>query len=365
MRIERKKRSVAAILLLTLLLTACQESDTGSSRSADASRDEGRIHIVLTNRDTEDQLFTIDDSVCMLAEGRLYLYNLQSLYQQIYGADIWQRRVSDKTLEDELKEMALSRLVRIKTMALLAADRGIEPTEEDLGQIREAADRYYNALSETQVAEIGLGKDQIENCYRELFLADKVYQQIITETEPEISDDEARCVTVSQILLKTVETDHTGSEKKLDQNGKKEVYQKALSILARLNQGEDFDQMAAVNNQADKITISFGKGEVEESLEEAAFALGEGQLSRIVETDQGYVILKCIQSFDREQTDLRKEQIAAMRKEEAFSRIYEDFSKGKVRRLYEDKWKKIPLSNRVVDASGNFFSIYEAIQEAE
>ncbi len=347
-----------AALLPALLLTACTAFGTGGIDPALPKPEEAKVHIVLTNRNTSDQLFTIEDSICSLSEGRLYLYNLQSRYQQIYGADIWQRSVSDMTLGDELKEMALSRLVRIKSMALLAEDRGVELDSEEEGQIRIATDRYYDGLSESQVAEIGLNREQIENCYRELFLADKVYRQIITETEPEISDDEARCVTVSQILLGTDNAQQTGNEKK-------EVYQKALSILARLNQGEDFEQLAAVNNEADKITVSFGKGEVEESLEEAAFALGEGEISRVVETEQGYVILKCIQSFDREQTDLRKEQIAARRKEEAFSRIYEDFSKGKVRRLYEDKWKKIPLSSRVADASGNFFSIYEAVQKEE
>lgn len=354
-----------AVMLLTAgFLTSCGQKQEQSALMTEQAADrEPQLHIVLTNRDTKEQLFTIDESICSLAEGRLYLYNLQNRYQKVYGDAVWQRKTDTGVLEDELRSMALSRLVRVKTMALLATERGIQLDKKDEQLIREAASAYYDGISEKAKEELRIDPDTLEGCYRDLTLADRVYRQIIAETEPEISDDEARCVTVSQIFFRTVEADHNGGLKEMDQSAKKEIYQKALSILARLNQGEDFEQLAAVNNEADKITISFGKGEVDPALEEAAFSMGEGELSRIVETEEGYVILKCIQSFDREQTDLRKEQIAARRKEEAFTRIYEDFSQNKVRRLYEEKWEKIPLSRQISEEDENFFSVYESLTE--
>lgn len=41
----------------------------------------------------------------------------------------------------------------------------------------------------------------MENLYREYAMADKVYQLIIQDINPEISDDEARKITVQQIFL--------------------------------------------------------------------------------------------------------------------------------------------------------------------
>ncbi len=41
----------------------------------------------------------------------------------------------------------------------------------------------------------------MENLYREYAMADKVYQLIIQDINPEISDDEARKITVQQILF--------------------------------------------------------------------------------------------------------------------------------------------------------------------
>ena len=42
-------------------------------------------------------------------------------------------------------------------------------------------------------------------------LADKVYRQIISDINPEISDDEARTITVQHILIKTVTENADGT----------------------------------------------------------------------------------------------------------------------------------------------------------
>ena len=278
---------------------------------------------------------------------------MQNLYQSVYGEQIWQHEAGDSSLESRLKDMAINRLVRIKTMSLLAAERGISLNERQEELVAQAADRYYNGLSASSREELCVDRDTVLSCYRDLILADEVYRQIIEETEPEISDDEARTVTVSQILLRT----DAG-----DADGKNEVYQRALGLLTKLNQGEDFEQLAATTNEADRITISFGKGEVDKSLEEAAFSLGEGELSRVVETPEGYVILKCVQSFDREQTDLRKTQIARVRKEEAFTRIYDEYADSRTARFDDGIWDRIHISRDCGTENENFFSVYEQLR---
>ena len=45
-----------------------------------------------------------------------------------------------------------------------------------------------------------MNRQLIESMYRDYALADKVYRQIISDINPEISDDEARTITVQHIL---------------------------------------------------------------------------------------------------------------------------------------------------------------------
>lgn len=67
---------------------------------------------------------------------------------------------------------------------------------------------------------------------------------------------------------------------------------------------------------------SFGKGEVSEELEKAAFNLGKDEISDVVESDGSYYILKCISTFDEAQTKANKEKIVKQRQSEAFDTEY-------------------------------------------
>ena len=74
--------------------------------------------------------------------------------------------------------------------------------------------------------------------------------------------------------------------------------------------GEAFESLIEKYSDAAESTLSFGKGEQEAAFEEAAFNLGTDEISGVVETSEGYEIIKCISTFNREETDRNKEKIA-------------------------------------------------------
>ena len=345
---------MASFLVCACLLSGCQNREAVSDEQ---TKTDASYHIVLTTEENEDEIFRIGDLTCMKDQAQLYLTNMQGRYQEIFTDEIWQRDIDGQKLEDKLKDITLSRLVQVKTMVLMADDRQITLNEQDEQKVQTAAARYLQGGLPEGIEDPEEAKNSLEQSFRELALADRVYQSIIHETEPEISDDEARMVTVSRILLRT----RQGGDENDAFQKKQEVYQKALSLLARLNQGEDFDQVAAANNEADRITVSFGKGEMEEAVEKAAFELGSGEISNVIDTKDGYLILKCIQPFDREQTDLRKAKIAQQKKEEGFLHIYEEFTKGQFRSFNEEAWEDLKTGTEARSGSGNFFEIYQEI----
>ena len=74
--------------------------------------------------------------------------------------------------------------------------------------------------------------------YEEYALAQKVYQQIIHDINPEISDDEARTIVVQHILIKTYTTDGTGKRVQYTDHAKEQAYEKAGEILELALAGE-------------------------------------------------------------------------------------------------------------------------------
>ena len=159
-------------------------------------------------------------------------------------------------------------------------------------------------------------------------------------------------------MIKTYSQDGDGNRTPYTDASKKMAKQRAENILRKLQSGEDFDTLAQTYNEESSITVSFGKGEKPKALEDAAFDLGNGEISSLIETDDGYYILKCISTLDREQTDANKQKIMEKRKEEAFSQIYDEFLQTQIRNLNEKLWKEISFIHDEAVTTKTFFDVY-------
>lgn len=315
--------------------------------------------VVLTTGFSDNELFRIEDLTCTLPEFMVYLVNSQNGYVQGFGSEILGVSVGNATMEDSIKNNCLATIAQVKAMNLLAAENGIELTEAEESQVAAAADEYYSSLSAEEIEAMkGITAQEIEVLYKEYATANKLYEYIIRDINPEISDDEARTITVEQIVLNTWKLDSLGEKVALSDSDKKTVYNTARQILQQLHDGTDFDVLIEQYNEADEGTVSFGKGEVDEKLEEAAFNLDTGEISGIIETDSSYVILKCVSTFNRQETEANKVRIVEERKREVFGQQYDVFISGLSKVMNNNLWKKIKLEDSENVKTTSFFEVY-------
>ena len=114
-----------------------------------------------------------------------------------------------------------------------------------------------------------------------------------------------------------------------------------LRIRQEIMDGADFDELAQKYNEDDKTAYSFMKGDMPEAFEDAAFELDTDEVSQVVETPYGYHLIKCVSTFDRDETDQNKEKIVRERKNEAFNEIYGEFVRTVHSNLNEELWNSI------------------------
>ena len=336
------KKYILAISIVSLLLTGC------SAPSFDRS-------IVFTTGFSKNEVFRLEDMSCSLTEIMVYLVNTQEGYEASFGSDIWEKETDTGTVEARLKETVLAKIAQIKAMNLLASENGIELSEEEISLAQQAADEYYTSLTAADIAAMNnVTIEEIAEIYKEQAIANKLYNYIIRDINPEISDDEARTITVEQILIKTYSLDSSGAKVDFTDSEKKAAYIKAREILSKLNSEEKtFEELMSEYNEAEEGTISFGKGEMEEVYETAAFNLGKEEVSGIIETSEGYCILKCITTFNREETQANKVKIVAQRKREVFGTQYDSFVATLTKELNQKLWDSITLiDDENVTASG-------------
>lgn len=320
---------------------------------------EGNTKIILTTGFEKDEVFRLGDSNCTTPEIMVYLTNLQNQYEAIYGKEIWNTKVDGVTLEENIKDVALSRMAQVKTMTLLAKEQGVILTEKELAAVDEITDMYFDSLSQNGKETLNITRELIYNLYTEYAISTKVYESIIKDINPEISDDEARTITIKHIFIKTFNYDDDGNKVPYDSDHKDEARRLAFEIRQRIEQGEDFDTLAREYSNDEEITLSFGKGEKETAFEVAAFELGKDELSEVVDTDHGFEIIKCVSTFNREVTDENKIKIVEKRKQEAFTAEYEEFAKGLTKNINEELWDEITFVHSPDITTRDFFELFD------
>lgn len=350
-RLYKSVLLLLAVCLFCFVLAGCEKES------------EEKKKIVLTTGFDENEIFRIGEEVCFRPEVMLYLTNMQNQYETVYGQEIWKKKIGDITLEQKIKNMVLARIARIKTMVLLAKERGVTLSTEEEEKASEAASEYFSSLNDTEKQQIGVTLSDVKQSYLEYALANKVYDSIIQDTNPEISDDEARIVTVSQIVIKTYNLDEDGNRVDYSAEAKRSAGEKAQEIKSKLKNGEEFDSLAAKYNEEEQISVSFSKGEKDSVYEEAAFNLGEGEISDVLDTKEGFVILRCDSALDRQQTDENKVRIVKQRKEEAFSQIYNDFLKTQIRKINDDLWGQVQFLHDDQITTSSFFDVFNQYYE--
>ena len=341
-----KKNLVAAVALCSIVLfIACGDSK-----------------VVFTTGFGSNEVFRIGSEKADKTEYLLYLTNIANKYEQVYGEEFWTLKEEDgTTMLDKCKNLVLAQLSQVKAMKLLAQQNEVALTEEEKSLVQAAAGQYLAVLSASEKELLELEESEpIVQLYGEKLLADKLYAYLIRDVNPEISDDEARIITVQHILLKTYTVDENGNREELDAAAVGKLLEKAEEIQAEAVAGENFETLISKYSEDTKSTYSFGKGDMEEAFEEAAYALAKDEISEVVRTSHGFHIIKCISTLDREQTDLNKVKLLVSRKQEVFGDTYNHFA-AELKKQENTEWIHnlvLPDTN-VVDTT-ELFEIYES-----
>lgn len=299
----------------------------------------GNTKIVLTTGLASDELFRIGNVSCDLSEALIYLANEKNQYETIYGIEMWEHDFGDMTMEDYLKNQVVSQLAQIKSMILLAEEKEIALTDEEKDLAGQAAAEYYGSLSEEEARLLKVDQEQIQEMYEDYCLSEKAYQQITEDVSVEISDDEARIIKLQQIYV---------PEKNL-----------ADELRDKLEKGEDFESLASNYSKASQVTISVARGDQSEEYEAVAFDLNNDEISDVFAADGGYYILKCLDTYMKEESEANKIRVAQQQKTERFQSIYADLMKDTLSEFQQKLWDQVHFSDYEAVKTSNFFEVYQ------
>lgn len=330
------------MILALSVLTGCNNNVSSNTENS-AGIEEKKVSYDTTGDLTNNSLImTIGDVKVGYAETSVYMRELKDQYQTTFGNTIWSYDLGNgKTFADMAKEEVINQISQLKIIGLMAPELGIEITEEEKVKISANVKKYLSSVSDERKNQYGITEEVMMKSYSDNFLASKVFDVTTSDVNTEISEDESKQITIQQILIKTGGEDEEGNKIELTDKEKKQALLKARTLLTQAKKEEDFYTFAEKNTQDVDVEYTFGKGEMPKAVEEAAFALKTGELSKIVVSEDGYYILYCVSDYDETATDEVKEKIIDDRKNTAFEEAYAKWSKNYNVEINNTMWDQV------------------------
>ncbi len=239
--------------------------------------------------------FTLDGSKVYLNE-MMYHVLLARMQEEMYtsyignesGNDIGKEAVKDKGSENKelkkaLKEAAIEDALRYQIFYELSRQKGFSLTEEEKGQCQERVKSIMLNFGEENLQSYGLDEETLTAVQEKILLASRYYENYLNEfpiNKEEISND------MDRSSFRQYEIAYL--------YGTKSDKEKISSLLTRA-QTEDFEEISKDSGiKAGTLTFLAGKGTFgeEEILEEKITAMQEGEVQGLIETVNGYYIIK-------------------------------------------------------------------------
>ena len=334
---NRRKGLAAAVLSLSLMLSGCG------------------LQLDVEFRPGREALLEIEGDTLEMAEGKLVLmeaqYRMEEEYSGTGGEEFWSQTAGDgRTFEEYLKEeTVLNELLYLEILNAAAEERGVSLSAAEVADAQKAGQEYFAQMTEAEKKMPGASEEDVCSLIRSYRNAENMIGILVSEAGVEVSQEEARVITVSHILLRT---------EGMDASRKEEARKQAEELWERIQGGEDFDSLASQFNQDGKTRYTISRGETEEAFEEAAFALETGQVSPVTETPEGFEIIKSVSSYEESLPASNRESIRKEREKEVWQKYCSDWLEEKDAAVNQSSWEKADLQTSGDRSEKRLFEIY-------
>lgn len=275
------------------------------------------------------------------AQAMLIITTEANRYRTVYTDQIWQVQVGEEeSFQLYLLEQIRTFLKEVKTMNLLADERGIQLTGQEKEQLRQLSSEFYQSLTEADRECIGASEEDVYAMYEAYHRANRLVDEVTKNVDLEISDSEARVMKIQELCLETEES-----------------AQEAFQQLSE--EGTNFSSVARAIREEGYKEQSVGRGERSAAYETAVFSLEDGQLSQPFADGDSWYLVKCVDSYDEDATLERKERLALQRKNQAFRRIYDTFAGEHPVEIQGSIWENVNLTEMGQSTTVDFFERYQ------
>lgn len=336
-----KKRTLLAILIFAVLsvFTGCELKQVDINKGGAGD---------LTNAPTagwpENRLLTINGIESDYREALLYLLAAKEEAELLYGEGIWEKVLdeSGSTYGDLRKQQILDEFIDMKIVCAHAVDYSISLFEDETRDITDFTEAFVEKVGKDKLVAYNITSELIKTLYTNNSMANKVNEIVTLSVDVNVPDEEARQVTVQYFFKSKYKISAAGRKMLLDGNTLKQLKETMQELRNTGASKDNFKSFAETNTEAaGSVELVIGPGMLPSEFETVIFSLNDGEVSPVLEDDEGYYVYKCVKAVDEAAMQKQKELLIAERREKAFSETFESWKKNAVIIVNYEKWNTV------------------------
>lgn len=273
----------------------------------------------------------------------IYDGNFASMFGQ--DQNIWEQNFFEEDVDSEtsVKKSVADSIEEYYLLEKHMSDYKVEITDEELSALDAAAEKFMEDNTKSAINQLGATKDYVKEMLRLTTIQSKMRNAIHAEVDTEVSDEEAAQKKISYVQAAiNSTTDEEGNKVDYTDEEKAEIKQKIETFQKSAK--DDFEG-AAEEAGYTASTATFGDNDesytLDDSVIEAAKKLKEGQISKVISTDDNYYVVRLDSTFDEEATENKKKSIVTDRKNDHYTEVCDKYKEGVKYEINEEEWAKV------------------------
>ncbi len=307
---------------------------------------------------------TLGDEQIYLDEANFYLrseqYYYEMMYSYMYGTtDIWDLQAdTNLTMEESLKATVMTVLRQTYILCSHAEELGVSLSEEDIANVEETADINLEQTDEVLLSAMNLTRDRMIEILEKNALANRVWEAVVAAADTDISDEEARCVGASYVLVADNDAsseEETQAETQADGTENTESTGQSPKVVAQTiyddvrNGNTLSDAAEAQGLTTASVTYYTGDTFDEGSLGAHAIAMAEGDVELFYVEGSGWYVLYLDSEMDEDSTEAQRQSMISDAQDAVFEETYAQWQENSPEfTVNDDIWNAIPMDNLYV-----------------
>ena len=307
----------------------------------------------------DDVVVKVNDTELTAGVANFYARYMQAMYETYYGAylgdNMWNTEAEEgKTYEESVKDSVLEELETMLVLEQHMDEYNVSLSDDDKELIKKTAKEFDEDNSLENKEKIMADTESLERLLTLLAIEQKMTDAIEADADTEVSDDEAAQKSMDYVLFSYTKEDTDASEDEESTEDSTEMTDDEKASVRK--EAEDFAKAAnedslkfkelAEDAEVEVQTVTFDAESETPSadLVKTADQLEKGQVTGVVETEDGCYVACVTSLMDKDATESKKAEIVEERKSDLYDEVTEKWMDDAKIKVYKKVWEKVDFN---------------------